>query len=73
MKYLFCLALIILFVCSSSSPWLSYNVRYIGTEKEMDIFIEELLLKGMQYRVIVHDSGLVYEIHYRILENPSAK
>lgn len=66
MKY--ALLALLLLLCSSPSPWLSYSVRYVGSDLERDTLIKELLKSGMEYRVVIHDSGFVYEIHYRLLE-----
>ncbi|MDD5651049.1 MAG: hypothetical protein PHF86_11640 [Candidatus Nanoarchaeia archaeon] len=63
MKFLYLFVLCIM--CSSSAPWLSYSVRYVGSEKECNLLLKELEKKNQECRVICHDSGAVYEINYR--------
>lgn len=68
MKFL-CVILIFLF-CSSSTPWLSYSIRYVGTIQEKDKLLKELDNKNQEYRVFSIDSGMIYEVHYRSKNQP---
>lgn len=48
--------------------WSSYSIRYIGSQKELDEFVEGITKRGYEYRIVSHDSEEIYEVHYRKIE-----
>lgn len=54
-----------LLICSCMTPWVSYSIKYVGSVKEKDLLVKELESKKQEYRVITHDSGMIYEVQYR--------
>lgn len=63
-KVIFLIVFLIQCIAVKNEFWSSYSIRYIGTQKELDEFVEDITKKGYKYRIISHDSEEIFEVHY---------
>ena len=67
-KIVFLIIFFIQCVAVKNEIWTKYSIRYIGTQKEVDKFVEDITKKGYEYRIVFHDSEGIFEVHYQRIE-----
>ena len=58
---------IFIFSCAvgrKEDPWVDYEIKYVGSEKELTEFVMGLTENDFEYRVLNHKEGTI-EIQYR--------
>lgn len=63
----FLILTIFLFTCSllrKDASWVSYEVKYIESEKQLTEFVMDITSRGYDYRVINHKDNIC-EVQYR--------